>query len=64
MIQTWTDQYSSMYYPRWDEQGIHQQILNKKSISGKITHSQSLFKKIQGLRMSILREINFLLKIC
>ena len=51
------------------KQGIDQQIFNRKSISRKITHPQSLFTYwIQSLNKDwgcvILHEINFLLKIC
>ena len=40
------------------KQGINQQIFNRKSISRKITYPQ------EGLRMRILREINFFQKWC
>jgi len=33
-----------MYSPQWGKQGIDPQVFNKKSISRKITHPQSLFK--------------------
>jgi len=33
-----------MYSPQWGKQRIDQQIFNRKSISRKITHPQSLFK--------------------
>jgi len=46
MIQTCTYLYSSTVCIFHDEckQGIDQQIFNRKSISRKITHPQSLFK--------------------
>ena len=43
------------------KQGIDQQIFNRKSISRKIMHPQSLFKDWGCV---ILREIDFLLKLC
>jgi len=49
------------------KQGIDQQIFNRKSISRKITHPQSLFHRFylnKDWGCVILREIDFLLKIC
>jgi len=46
------------------KQGIDQQMFNRKSISRKITHPQSLRTVLKDRRCVILREIDFLLKIC
>ena len=49
------------------KQGIDQQIFNRKLISRKITHPQSLFNRFylnKDWGCVILREMDFLLKIC